>query len=108
MFDASLFFPILASSVLIIGLGALIGAGPARKLIQVREAKRDLKRGSASFIRGIAGWSLIALWLAAIWYGGTIIGDWAVTGDLEGAAERSLLRLRILIEILAVILSETD
>ena len=57
--------------------------------------------------RSISGWSIIALWLMAVWFFATIIGDWAVSGDLNAAADRSLLRLRILIEI-AIAVMESD
>ena len=33
----------------------------------------------------------------------TIIGDWGVSGDLQGAVDRPSLRLRIIIEIAAEI-----
>lgn len=87
----------------VLGLGTLIGIGPTRKLIAVREAKHELKQGSAGFLRGIAGWIVIALWLGAVWFFGTIIGDWAATGDLEGAIQRAELRLVVLLEILSAL-----
>lgn len=40
---------------------AVIGIGPVRKLIQVREAKHELKHGSAGFIRTTSGWFVIVL-----------------------------------------------
>jgi len=87
--------------------GALIGYWPTRKLIAVREARHDLKQGSAGFLRQMSGWSIIAFWLAAVWFGGTIVGDWGATGDLQGAMDRGWLRLQILLEILAA-LAESD
>ncbi|MBM1218791.1 hypothetical protein JQU17_01170 [Ponticoccus sp. SC2-23] len=72
-----------------------------RKLIQVREAKHELKHGSAGFIRTTSGWFVIVLWLAFSWFGATVLGDWWATGDLEGAIDRGLIRLEILLEILA-------
>ena len=84
-------------------LATAIGIGPVRKTIHVREAQHELKQGSAGWIRSISGWSMIAFWIMATWFFATIIGDWAVTGDLEGAFDRSMLRLRILLEIAAAI-----
>ena len=81
--------------------------GPVKKLIAVREAKHELKHGSAGFIRSMSGWAIIAFWLMAAWFFATIIGDWGVSGDLDGAIERSMLRLRILLEIAAA-LGESD
>ena len=92
---------VLLSAALLLAAGTLIGYWPTRKLIAVREARHDLKQGSASFFRQIGGWSIIVFWLMAVWFGGTIIGDWAATGDLEGALGRSGQRLRILLEIAA-------
>jgi hypothetical protein len=37
------------------------------------------------------------------WFVATIIGDWGVSGDLQGAVDHSSLRLRIIIEIAAEI-----
>ena len=84
-------------------LATAIGIGPVRKTIHVREAQHELKQGSAGWIRSISGWSMIAFWIMATWFFATIIGDWAVTGDLKGAFDRSMLRLRILLEIAAAI-----
>ena len=94
--------PILAGLALM-ALATAIGIGPVRKTIHVREAQHELKQGSAGWIRSISGWSMIAFWIMATWFFATIIGDWAVTGDLEGAFDRSMLRLRILLEIAAAI-----
>ncbi|MEM8536912.1 MAG: hypothetical protein AAGF56_03530 [Pseudomonadota bacterium] len=81
----------------------LIGILPVKKLIQVREAKHELTRGSAGFIRTISGWSVIMFWVAATWFVATILGDWATYGDLEAAMERGFVRLRVLLEILAAL-----
>ena len=85
----------------------LIGIPSVRKLITVYEAKHELRQGSTGWLRSIAGWSMIVFWLMATWFCATIIGDWAATGDLEGAIARSMLRLRVLLEI-AVALMESD
>ena len=100
MFDA--LGPILAA-ILFIGIGASLGMYPVQKLIQIQEAKHELKQGSASFFRTTAGWMVIMLWLAAIWFVMTITGDWWATGDLDGAIERSGRRLQLLLRILAAL-----
>ncbi len=94
--------PILVAAITI-GIGAVIGMYPIQKLIQIQEAKHELKQGSASFFRTTVGWMVIVLWLAAVWFVMTIIGDWWATGDLDGAIERSGRRLRLLLTILQAI-----
>jgi len=98
--------PIVSLLVLLAG-SSLVGVGPVRKLIQVREAKHELKRGSAGMLRSFSGWSVIAFWLLITLYLATVLGDWLVSGDLGGAVDRSMLRLRIILEILAAI-AESD
>ncbi len=97
MFDA--LGPFLVA-ILVVGIGAFLGMYPVRKLIQIQEAKHELKQGSASFFRTTAGWMVIVLWLAAVWFVMTIAGDWWATGDLEGAIERSGRRLELLLRVL--------
>ncbi|WP_299148278.1 hypothetical protein [uncultured Tateyamaria sp.] len=98
--------PALAALALI-AVATLVGIPTVRKLITVYEAKHELRQGSAGWFRSIGGWSIIAFWLMSTWFIATIIGDWGVSGDLEGAIDRSWLRLRILLEI-AVALMESD
>ncbi|WP_420011460.1 hypothetical protein [Tateyamaria sp.] len=76
-------------------------------MITVYEAKHELKQGSAGWLRSIGGWSIIAFWLMTTWFVATVIGDWGATGDLEGAIDRSWLRLRVLLEI-AVAIMDSD
>ena len=94
--------PFLAGCVLLV-IATGIGILPVRKLIKIHEAKHELKQGSAGFIRTISGWAIIAFWLMATWFIATILGDWANTGDLQGAIDRSWLRLRILLELAAAL-----
>ncbi len=102
------FFPgPLIATLVLMGLSTLIGMTQVVKMIKIHEAKHELKHGSAGFIRSIAGWSMVAFWVMAVWFAATIIGDWGVTGDLEGAMDRAWLRLRILLEIAAA-LAESD
>lgn len=98
--------PALAALALI-ALGTLAGIPAVRKLIVVYEARHELRHGSTGWLRGIGGWSIIAVWLMTTWFLATVIGDWGATGDLEGAIGRSWLRLRILLEI-ALALMESD
>lgn len=97
--------PILSALVLLV-IGALAGILPVRKLITVVEARHELRQGSASFLRGLAGWGIIAIWLLAVWFFGTIIGDWGATGDLDGAIARSGRRLETLLHVIAAVLNE--
>lgn len=93
-------FPLLLCLPLI-GASALIGVPMVKKLVDVKEARHELKRDSTSYIMGVAGWSVIAFWLMATWYLATILGDWMVTGDVAGAIDRSLTRLWVLLQIAA-------
>ena len=106
LFSADVFAPLIAGFALF-ALATVVGVLPVRKLIQIREAKHELRHGSAGFIRTLAGWSAIALWLLATWFFATIVGDWGATGDLDGAIARSWLRLRIILEI-AIAIMESD
>lgn len=90
---------LLSIAVLFVTMTTL-GILPILRLIKISEAKHELKRGSASFIRTLAGWSVIAVWIGSTWFFATIIGDWAATGDLTGAIDRGMLRLYVLLEIL--------
>jgi len=75
----------------------------SKKLIQVREAKHELKHGTLGFAQTMSGWIIIVLWLAVTWFFATITGDWWATGDLEGAIVRSGKRLEVLLKILAAL-----
>ena len=98
--------PILATLILL-GCATAAGIGTVKKLITVYEAKHELKQGSTGWLRSIGGWSIVAFWLMTTWFIATIIGDWGANGDLEGAIDRSWLRLRVLLEI-AVAIMEAD
>ena len=96
------FPPLVWGAILFVAATAL-GIWPIKKLIIVREAKHELKHGSAGFIRTLSGWSIIAFWVMVTWFLATILGDWHIHGDLAGAIERSGNRLRILLEIAAAL-----
>lgn len=91
------------AALLLLTLSTALGMAQVAKIIKVYEAKHELKHGSAGFIRGIAGWSLVAFWVMSVWFVATVIGDWWATEDLAGAMDRAWLRLRILLEIAAAI-----
>ena len=98
--------PLLAGLALF-ALSTGIGMWQVAKIIQIREAKHELKQGSAGFLRSISGWSVIFIWFGLVWFAATIIGDWGATGDLQGAIARGWVRFQILLEILAA-LAESD
>ena len=93
----------IAATLLLVCLATSVGIIPIRKLIQVQEAKHELKQGSPGFFRTMAGWTIIAFWLAGTWFFATITGDWWATGDLEGAIARSGRRLELILHILAAL-----
>ena len=95
------------ATLALFAISTAVGMVQVVKVIQIREAKHELKQGSAGFLRSVGGWSLIFIWFGGVWFLATIIGDWGVSGDLAGAWERGQLRLRILLEILAA-LAESD
>ena len=89
----------------LLGVSTLLGILPVRKLIEIREARHELRRGSSGFLVTVSGWAFIAFWIMAVWFGATVLGDWATHGDLAAALDRAALRLRILLE-LAMALSD--
>ena len=101
--EAPILVGALAGVPVLILASAALGVAPMRKLIEVREAKHELKHGSAGFIRTTSGWIVIAIWLAATWFVATILGEWWATDDLSGALARSLRRLELLLQILAAL-----
>ena len=80
-------------------LATALGILPVQKLIQIREAKHELRHGSTGFIVTVSGWAVIAFWIMAVWFAATVLGDWATHGDLSDALDRAALRARILLEI---------
>ena len=97
--------PLIAACLLLVASTA-IGMANVRKIITIYEAKHELKQGSAGWIRSISGWTLVVFWLLITWFLATIIGDWHVSGDLDGAIDRSWLRLQIMLEIMAALGSD--
>ena len=97
----------LLIGVALFALSTWFGVVQVKKLIAVYEARHELKRGSAGWIRSISGWSLVAFWLLATWFVSTVLGDWFVTEDLGGALLRAELRLRIILEI-AIAIADSD
>lgn len=95
----------LVYAALTLGLVALIGIWPMRKLVEIVEGQRAMQSGAPSLLRRLRGWSFIAIWGLGTLYAGTFLGDWARTGDLSGASERALARLRIVVEVIAMIMA---
>lgn len=93
----------LLMAVPLLALATALGIAPMKKILVMREARHELRHGSAGALRALAGWSVIAFWAMAVWFLATILGDWQMTGDLDGALERAMLRLRVLLEIAAAI-----
>ncbi len=89
--------------LILLAAATLVGIFPVTKLIQIYEGKHELKQGSSGWLRTVSGWSIIAFWIMTTWFLATILGDWSSSGDLEGAINRSWLRLRILLEIAAAL-----
>ena len=79
----------LVWGLLLWALATAIGITPVKKMIHVREARHELRHGSAGWLRGIGGWSIIAFWLIGTWFLATVVGDWAVSGDLGGAMQKN-------------------
>ncbi|MBM2321493.1 MULTISPECIES: hypothetical protein [Marivita] len=96
----------LVAAVALFAASTAIGMANVVKIITIYEAKHELKQGSAGWIRSISGWTLVVFWLLITWFLATIIGDWHVSGDLEGALDRSWLRLQIVLEIMAALGSD--
>ena len=89
--------------LLLFFVSAFIGKTIVRKTIQVREATHELKQGSAGFLRGLAGWGVIVLWAVTILCFATVLGDWQISGDFDGAIERGRERLPLLFIIVTAL-----
>ncbi|HMB12788.1 MAG TPA: hypothetical protein VKN37_02175 [Roseovarius sp.] len=87
------------------GIVAVIGVWPMRKLVEIVEGQRAMQSGAPSLLRRLRGWSFIAIWGLGTLYAGTFLGDWARTGDLSGASDRALSRLRIVVEVIAMFMA---
>lgn len=92
--------PQFANLVILLALSSAAGVLGVRKLITVQEARHELKQGSASYLRAIGRWLAVALWLGGTIWVASILGDWHVTGDAEGAWLRGFRRLEILLIVL--------
>ncbi|MEM6897589.1 MAG: hypothetical protein AAF576_09410 [Pseudomonadota bacterium] len=87
------------ATVAAIALGAASGLWPTRRLITIREAQRELRQGSSSWLREITGWSVILFWLGILVYTGTVLGEWAATGSFIAAMNRVLATISLILEI---------
>lgn len=95
-------FPLLLT-IALIALSGGLGIWPITKIIQMNEARHELKQGSAGYLRSLSGWFVVVLWLVVTWFVATILGDWWATADLEGAIARSARRLELIFHILATL-----
>jgi hypothetical protein len=102
----SIVFPIFATLILF-GAATACGMYPVRKLIEIYEGRRELKQGSTGWIVTLGGWSIIGIWVLMTWFCATVIGNWGATGDFDGAIDRSLVRLYVIMEIILLML-ESD
>ncbi len=79
------------------------GIVPVRKLIQMREARHELKKGSAGYLRIMGRWALVLIWALIVWYLATVLGDWSVSGDFDGAVARSMNRLEAIFRLVVAL-----
>lgn len=84
-----------------------VGIWPTRKVIHMIEARSEMRENSPGRLRAIGGWSMAAIWAVFVLFTGSFAGDWAYTGDFEGASARAAARFEILIHILIAI-AESD
>lgn len=91
----------LVAAAVVFGFSTYVGVIPVHRMIHRREAQHELRRGSASYFRRMGGLALVGMWLVAILFVSSIIGDWAVTGDYDGAMARAGMRIGLLIQLAA-------
>lgn len=87
-----------------LGVMALIGIWPIRKSIDIMEGKRGMQAGAPSLLRRMRGWSFVGVWGLLLLFVGAFYGDWAKTGDLDGAAMRAMERSRFVTELAVMIM----
>lgn len=95
--------PYVLAAVLVAGL-AVVGILPTRKLFQLLEARSEMQARSPSLLRALRGWSFIAVWAVLTWYAGSVTGDWARSGDLDGALDRAGQRAEFILQIVVLIM----
>jgi len=93
----------LFAGLLLFASATVIGIWPIKKIIQMVEAKHELKQGSAGYLRTLSGWAVIAFWIMATWFLATILGDWHTYGDLDAAIGRAWRRFEVLLHIAAAL-----
>lgn len=98
--------PLIAGALIVTVLAGL-GVFPARKYFQITEARSEMREGSTSKLRAVRGWSMIAVWAVLTMFAGSFVGDWAKSGDFDGAAGRALDRAEFVLQIVAMIM-ESD
>jgi hypothetical protein len=95
--------PYVLAAILVAGFTA-VGVLPTRKFFQLLEARFEMQAQSTSLLRSLRGWSFIGIWAVLTWYAGSFTGDWAKTGDLDGALERAGERAEIILQIVVIIM----
>ena len=92
--------PIFAALALF-GLSTYFGLLPIYRLIQMHEARHELRASSASYLRRAGGWIIVAVWLGSVLFCAVFIGDWWITGDHAAAMARAVHRIGLLFQLLA-------
>lgn len=92
---------VLFAAAILFGASTYLGMIPVHRMIQRREAQHELRMGSASYFRRMGGLVFVAVWLITVIFLSTIIGDWAVTDDLDAAMDRAGLRIGLLLRFAA-------
>ena len=95
--DASFLF----SAVALFGLSTYFRLLPVHRMIQRREAHHELRSGSASYLRRMGDAILFVTWIIVVLCLSSILGDWAVTGDLDAAMDRAGRRAAVLFKLAA-------
>ena len=90
--------PVLTGVILVL-VTAYLAIGPIRQFVESREAAHELRQGSVSYIMRVGLWLKLTLLLMALWFAGTVVGDWYVSGDFFAALARSMHRFEILLRI---------
>lgn len=96
------FLPYL-SVIVLFAAATIFGMQPIHKIIEMREARHELKQGSAGWIRSLSGWSFVAFWIVGTGAFAGFLADWAQKGDLSMAIAQSGNPLNILSDIAATI-----
>ena len=92
---------VLVAAAVLFAFSTYLGLIPVHRMIQRREARHELRLGSASYLRRMGGLLFVFVWIITVVFLSTILGDWGTTGDLEAALDRASLRLGLLLRFAA-------